>query len=227
MAKEVSRHGFATREAFLSPERVQSLLGHLAEADVRATRSRGVRNLAHRVQAISSLASWIIDQGLPAALLGGPTRLVRSILFDKVPGANWSIRWHQDVTIAVDERLDVPDYGPWSEKAGVVSVQPPASVLERIVSVRVHLDDCSRQNGALRVVPGSHRHGRLNARQRSEVLEAGPVVDCEVDAGGVLLMKPLLLHASSPSETPSHRRVVHLDFATGALDGGLQWSDRA
>ena len=46
-------------------------------------------------------------------------------------------------------------------KANVLRVQPPAEVLEHMVSMRLHLDNCGEENGALRVIPGSHLHGRV------------------------------------------------------------------
>ena len=131
------------------------------------------------------------------------------------------------VTIAVRERIEVDGYSAWSVKEGVHSVHPPASVVQRMISVRVHLDRCDEQNGALRVIPGSHGAGRLTAAERTELLAQSMEVTCAFEAGGALVMRPLLMHASSPSQSPSHRRVVHLDFAVGSLEGGLEWSERA
>jgi ectoine hydroxylase-related dioxygenase (phytanoyl-CoA dioxygenase family) len=120
------------------------------------------------------------------------------------------VPWHQDLTISVSAKLDVPEYGPWTKKAGVWHVQPPASVSERMLSVRIHLDDCSESNGALRVLPGTHRLGRLNAVQIAEQQRMSASVTCVVDVGGVLLMRPLLLHASSAASESIHRRVFIL-----------------
>ena len=142
-------------------------------------------------------------------------RAVRGILFDKTPEANWKVPWHQDLTIAVQERLEVPGYGPWTVKAGVAHVQPPVAVLERMVAVRLHLDDCGADNGPVRVLRGSHRQGRMAAAP----MDAGEEVVCTVGRGGVLLMRPLLWHASSPA----HRRVIHVEFAAAELAGGLRW----
>lgn len=133
--------------------------------------------------------------------------------------------WHQDRSIGVKQRLDAPGYGPWSVKAGVPHVQPPPSVLEQMLTLRIHLDHCGVDNGPLRVLPGSHARGILSdemiAHLRSEVAPR----DCTCLAGGALLMRPLLLHASSPAKFPAHRRVVHLEYSAGTLSDGLEWFD--
>ena len=111
-------------------------------------------------------------------------------------------------------------------KADVLHVQPPAEVLEHMVSVRLHLDNCGEENGALRVIPGSHLHGRIPEADIPAMRET-PEVVCAVGIGGALLMRPLLLHASSPSRVPGHRRVVHLDFASVQLPNGMRWFSAA
>lgn len=224
---ELDAQGFLILGGVLAPKSVEDVLGALASSEIEVTRSRGVRNLVSKVPAIAALSGSQEVLGLAELGLDAPPRLVRSILFDKVAGANWAIRWHQDKTIAVRRRIDVAGYGPWSVKEGIASVQPPARVLERMVSIRLHLDDCGEHNGALQVLPGSHRSGKLTAARQTALVEAGGVRTCTVGRGGALLMKPLLLHASSPAIDPSHRRVVHFDYAGVDLDGGLEWSVEA
>jgi ectoine hydroxylase-related dioxygenase (phytanoyl-CoA dioxygenase family) len=133
------------------------------------------------------------------------------------------VPWHQDLTICVITRADVLGYGPWTIKAGVCHVQPPISVLENMLSVRIHLDDCDESNGALRVLPGTHNLGRLIAAQISEQQRLAASISCAAQKGDVVLMRPLLLHASSAASKAVHRRVIHLDYASSQLDGGLQW----
>jgi len=224
---EVEEHGFTIVPNLLDATEVQKLIEALGAADVAGTRARGVRNLAWQVRAVDDLAASRGPRGLAEAVLGPGPRLVRSILFDKVPESNWAIRWHQDKTIAVKERIEVRGYGPWSIKEDVTSVQPPARVLEDMISIRIHLDDCGPDNGALQVIRGSHRRGKLTGAKADEWITTHPSEVCAVRAGGALVMKPLLLHASPASLKPSHRRVVHLDYAVGDLDGGLQWSEMA
>ncbi len=40
-------------------------------------------------------------------------------------------------------------------------------------------------------------------------------------------MKPLVLHASGKSKTDKKRRVIHLEFASIALQKGLLWQEYA
>jgi len=182
----------------------------------------GVRHLLD-VETVRALARSAPVRHIAESILGPDCFAVRGILFDKSPDANWKVVWHQDLTIAVREQRDVPGFGPWTEKDGVPHVQPTVDVLERMIAVRVHLDHCGVSNGPVRVIPGSHRHGRLSPDAIDAWKAKGPVVDCVVERGGVLAFHPLLLHASSPAATPAHRRVVHLEFAADALPGGLAW----
>jgi ectoine hydroxylase-related dioxygenase (phytanoyl-CoA dioxygenase family) len=134
---------------------------------------------------------------------------VRATLFDKAPGANWLLPWHQDLTICVDARKDVPGYGRWTKKAGIWHVQPPVPILERMLAIRIHLDNCDEANGVLRILPGTHTLGRLTASEIAEQQRVAAPVSCAVDAGGVVLMRPLLIHASSAAGNATHRRVIH------------------
>jgi len=162
-------------------------------------------------------------QDLATAALGRDAFPVRAICFDKTREANWKVTWHQDVTIAVRKRIETPGYGPWSIKDGLSHVQPPASVLQRMVTVRLHLDDCGDANGPLRVVPGSHVHGRLSAVDISALRARESEVHCTALRGDVILMRPLILHASSAATAPDHRRVLHIDYAIDGLPCGLEW----
>lgn len=152
---------------------------------------------------------------------------VRGIYFYKSPESNWFVSWHQDVTITVRHRRDVPGFGPWSIKEGVPHVQPPIEVLEQMLTVRLHLDDTDEANGALKVLPGSHKFGRLSPEQIAQVREQRREVDCSAPAGSVMLMRPLLLHASSRVASDRPRRVVHIEYAAAKLPGGLEWHDGA
>jgi ectoine hydroxylase-related dioxygenase (phytanoyl-CoA dioxygenase family) len=159
------------------------------------------------------------------ALTENATLPVRAIFFDKLPGANWHVGWHQDRAIAVREKRELPDWGPWSVKAGVVHVLPPAAILEKIVTIRLHLDPCGGDNGPLRVLPGSHLFGILGAQQIRALRAKIPEVVCQAAQGDALVISPLLLHASSPATNPSHRRVLHLEFAPrDLLPDGLAWA---
>jgi ectoine hydroxylase-related dioxygenase (phytanoyl-CoA dioxygenase family) len=158
------------------------------------------------------------------AFVGDGAKLVRSLFFDKIAEANWKVAWHQDRTIAVRRRIEADGFGPWTIKAGVPHVQPPDSVLENMIALRIHLDDTNELNGALRVIAGSHRMGRLSQTLIQELKER-PAAICVASRGSILVMRPLLLHSSSACSEPTHRRVIHFEFAGSGLPGGLDWSE--
>jgi hypothetical protein len=152
---------------------------------------------------------------------------VRAIYFDKCAEANWLVSWHQDLTLALRARSEHPGFGPWSTKDGIPHVQPPVELLQQMLTVRLHLDDASETNGALRVLPGSHRRGRLSAEQIQALRSEHSDFLCAVSAGDALVMRPLLLHASSRSTSGGHRRVLHIEYAAFALPSGLHWHEAA
>lgn len=150
---------------------------------------------------------------------------VRSILFDKTPDENWPVAWHQDLTIAVKEKMEIDAYGPWSTKDGSVHVQPPVEVLNEMVTIRIHLDDTPKTNGALRVIPKSHKKGKIESKEVLSYVDDSEVI-CECCAGDVLLMSPLILHSSKRSESPARRRIVHFEYARHeSLDERLSWHE--
>ena len=230
LVDQIERDGFAMR-GVLDATSIASLLDGLRSVDdAQAVRSKGasaygVRHLCQLVPRVAELAKSSAIRSLVQIILGDNPRVVRSLLFDKTPDANWKVPWHQDVTIAVKQRRETDGFGPWSVKADVVHVQPPTTVLERMLTVRVHLDGCGEDNGPLRVVPGSHRLGILDVSRAREFRGRHGEASCIVSAGDAVLMRPLLLHASAPATAPSHRRVIHLEFAAETLPGGLEWHE--
>ncbi len=191
----------------------------------RGGRVYASRNLLDDSPPVRDLAESTEIRALVAPLLGPNAFAVRALLFDKTPEANWMVPWHQDLTVAVKARVDAPGYGPWTVKAGVPHVQPPVDVIQKMVSVRVHLDDCDARSGPLRVIPGSHRDGRLGVESTRLWLEREAPVSCPVPRGGALVMRPLILHASSASDDPGHRRVIHLEYAADPLPSGVHWRE--
>lgn len=220
----LAEDGFAIHERVLSPAQVDALLAELARHFPCGDNPRraGTRNLL-QLPAIRELTRTAGIANLLTPALGDAARPVRALLFDKTPAANWSVPWHQDVAIAVAEKREVHGFRGWSMKEGVPHVQPPAAILAEMLTVRLHLDSCGVANGPLRVLRGSHRRGRLDeiGIQRCK-MECEEVIGT-VPRGGALLMRPLLLHASSPATKPKHRRVLHLEFANAPLPGGLRW----
>jgi hypothetical protein len=146
-------------------------------------------------------------------------------LFDKSSAKNWLVPLHQDLAIPVRERVEAPQCSGWSEKEGVVFVQPPVEVLESLVAVRVHLDVSDENNGPLRVVAGSHLHDRLSAEEAARLRKRHGEQTCTAERGDAILMRPLLLHASSKATTDAPRRVLHFLFGPAELPFGMQWHE--
>jgi hypothetical protein len=173
------------------------------------------RNLALSLVCHPALASLLADAPEP----------VQCTLFDKSDARNWLVAMHQDLAVPARERVAHLALGAWSRKEGTDFVIAPAGLLDRMVGVRVHLDDCGAGNGPLRVVPGSHRHGRLDAAGSERLRSARGAVDCLVERGGVLVIRPLVLHASSRAVAAGRRRVLHFLFGPVVPGYGLSWPD--
>ena len=227
--------GFAVVPQCLDGDTVARLvhLTELARARVEAaesvSNSSGVYALRNLVDVVPEVAELSLNSKvaeLVEAVLGTGAFMVRSTLFDKTDGANWGVFWHQDLSIAVKERHQVEGFHAWTRKAGVQCVQPPVEMMSRILAIRLHLDDCFAANGALKVLPGSHRSDALTSDRIEEISSSVNEVVCEVPAGGAVLMSPLLLHASSPMINPGHRRVIHLEFTAQELPQPLEWRYR-
>jgi ectoine hydroxylase-related dioxygenase (phytanoyl-CoA dioxygenase family) len=186
-------------------------------------RSRaGVRGLMAD-PAIASIAADPRLLALAALVLGGSAHPFRATLFEKSAMSNWLVSWHQDTALPLRARSDAPGWSAWSMKAGVLHAHAPAEALRRIVALRVHLDDSRADNGPLRVLPGSHAHGVLDESGVRELAERVPPHECTIDAGGVLAMSALLVHASSKARSDAPRRVLHVEYASTLVVGpGLE-----
>jgi ectoine hydroxylase-related dioxygenase (phytanoyl-CoA dioxygenase family) len=160
---------------------------------------------------------------LAAARLGDAARPVRAILFDKTADANWAIAWHQDRTVAVRERREVPGFGPWTVKAGVAHVEPPFAIIARMITIRAHLDDCAADNAPLWVLPGSHRLGRVAGKSIDDAAAKLGRGICLAAAGDAWVYATSIIHASERARVPGRRRVLHVDYAGIELPGGLEW----
>jgi ectoine hydroxylase-related dioxygenase (phytanoyl-CoA dioxygenase family) len=215
----VAEDGFEVVAALVGEDDRRALIDAVGNVDVA-----GRRNML----AIAAVAEFAHSRRLIELVrmhTGGEPRAVRAIWFNKSPEANWLVAWHQDLAIAVRERVEAPRFGGWSVKEGVPHVQPPAEVLERMLTVRVHLDDADAENGALRVLAGTHRSGRLSAERIEAARCERAETICAARAGDALLMRPLLLHASGRSTSERPRRVLHLEYAGCELPHGLAWFD--
>jgi hypothetical protein len=148
---------------------------------------------------------------------------VRAVLFDKSPDANWIVAWHQDRTICVRERHETPGFGPWSTKDGVLHVAPPISVLEGMVTLRLHLDPVDTDNAPLVVALGSHRFGYVPADEAAARAAHCAALVCEAAAGDVWAYATPILHMSARSVGDRRRRVLQVDYAAAPLPEPLEW----
>lgn len=149
--------------------------------------------------------------------------VVKSIYFDKPEKSNWYVAYHQDLTISVDKKTDLPGFGPWTTKQNQFAVQPPIDILENIFTIRIHLDDTDEYNGALKVIPKSHAKGIYRPETIDWSVETETI--CRVHKGGIMLMKPLLLHGSNRTTNGKKRRVIHIEFSDRQLPEELKWSE--
>ena len=210
--------------AEIMPQAVIADLSSLRDwADAQSCNVAGIRVLS-----LNSVAPLLETQGviwrIATGYLGTKARAVRAVLFDKTVTANWTLGWHQDRTICVKRRVEVAGFGPWSMKRGALHVTPPFTLLERMVTLRVHLDDVPADNAPLRVARGSHRLGRIAANEAAQVAASLSILTCEAHAGDVWAYATPVLHASERAMVPSRRRVLQVDFAAQDLPGGLEWS---
>lgn len=160
---------------------------------------------------------------IAAGLIGEGAFPVRAVAFDKTPETNWSVAWHQDRTVAVQSRIEVKGFGPWSTKDGQLHVAPPVEVLQGMVTLRLHVDDCDDDNAPLKAALGTHRLGVVAANKAAEVAAAHPIEVCHAAAGDVWAYATLILHASERSRSAGRRRVLQVDYAAADLPGGLKW----
>jgi hypothetical protein len=193
-------------------------LARMGEAFARPPMA-GARHDALPPDLLAWLGAHPVLGTLATALAAGDraARLVRAVSFDKSPEANWFVPWHQDRTIAVRVKAATPGFEAWTRKDGVDHVEPPVAVLERMVTLRIHLDDCDEDNGPLEILRGSNRHGRLGQAAIGDLVERTPGTLCLALRGDILAMSPLTVHRSQRARRPRARRILHLDWAACEL----------
>jgi hypothetical protein len=222
LAEQISRDGFAVIQGIVEPHDSSAIARRV---DEMLTGNAGTRRMLD-LPWCQTMARQLLDSKSLREVRPQDAETVQCTLFTKSTEKNWLVSLHQDLSIPVAERVECDGCFGWSEKEGEVFVQPPTEVLQDILAVRIHLDGCDERNGALRVVPGSHRLGRLSASDAMRVRAATGEVSVPVQQGGAMLMRPLLLHASSKSSVASPRRVLHFVFGPGSLPYPLRWLSR-
>jgi ectoine hydroxylase-related dioxygenase (phytanoyl-CoA dioxygenase family) len=228
--RELSENGFAVVENIYTIEEVQNILEVIDSADTSKDTFRkssdlfAIRQFLKEVPETFNLIFNDSLKYLIRQLIGDDFFIVKSIYFDKPPTSNWYVAYHQDLTISVDKRIEIENFGPWTTKQNQFAVQPPVDILQNLTTLRIHLDDTDENNGALRIIPKSH----LRKIYRPETIKRETEIEltCNVKQGGLMLMKPLLLHSSGRTTNNRKRRVIHIELSNKELPTELHWAER-
>jgi len=214
-----SRDGAERFPAALS---VSCVTGLLSEIGDHVPECAGIR-----LHGIEKLRPFLDPAGpvgaIAASIMGPAARPVRAVLFDKTRSANWSLGWHQDRMIAVQRRIEMPGFGPWSVKQGLIHVAPPIELLESMVTLRVHLDPVGPGNAPLWIAPGSHRFGRVPVDEIDQAVKRCGTSVCLAAPGDIWAYATPILHKSDAAQYLARRRVLQVDYAAAELPGGLVW----
>ena len=227
--EKLLNEGYALIDNIFTIEEVNSLLLTISQADTSKPTFRKTNDLfaiRQFFKEIPEAIGLVFNEKLNSiisTIFGDSYFVVKSIYFDKPEESNWFVSYHQDLTISVDKRIDIEGYGPWTIKQNQFSVQPPVGLLQDNFTIRIHLDKTDENNGALKVIPKSHLKGIYRPETIDWTIETENI--CRVSKGGIMLMKPLLLHSSSRTTNNSKRRVIHIEFSKSSLPKNLEWSE--
>lgn len=227
---ELESSGFTTIAQVFSNDQMEGMVKLISQTDTSKGTFRksadlfAIRQFLKEVPEIDGLILNDEFRQLVHSLFGSDYFIVKSIYFDKPEQSNWFVSYHQDLTISVDKKVELDGYSKWTVKQDQFSVQPPLDILKQIYTVRIHLDDTDENNGALKVIPGSH----LKDVYRAEDIDWSKETEhiCNVPNGGVMIMKPLLLHSSSRTTNNHKRRVIHIEFCNQELHEELKWVEQ-
>jgi ectoine hydroxylase-related dioxygenase (phytanoyl-CoA dioxygenase family) len=227
---EIETNGFTIINNVYADAEVSSLLAAIENADASGETFRKSADLfaiRRFLQEVPTTLPLLLNENLKqiiTSLFGIDYLIVKSIYFDKPGTSNWFVAYHQDLTISVDQRSDIKGFGPWTVKQNQFAVQPPLPTLENIYTIRIHLDETNQDNGALKVIPQSH--AKQIYRPETINRETETEITCIVNKGGIMIMKPLLLHSSGRTVNNSRRRVIHIEFSSAQLPKPLQWAEK-
>jgi ectoine hydroxylase-related dioxygenase (phytanoyl-CoA dioxygenase family) len=213
----VTDPGYSISQEVIGPEECDVLLSRLADLGQQHSRAGARHMMSH--PAVRALAQdpRLIELGSEA--LGHPATPYRATLFEKSSRADWLVPWHQDTALPLVSKIASSDWGPWSAKQGILYAHAPSLALQRVIALRIHLDRSTQENGPLRVIPGTHLLGVLDDEDIASLVREKESVECLTGRGGVVAMRPLILHASSKVRSDEPRRVIHIEYAD-SLDLG-------
>jgi ectoine hydroxylase-related dioxygenase (phytanoyl-CoA dioxygenase family) len=227
--EEISTNGFAVIENVFTDLEIEEIFQEISKIDKSKPTFRknaelfAIRQFLNEVSAVRDIIFNTNFNSLVSKVFGDEFFVVKSIYFDKPESSNWFVSYHQDLTISVDKKLDIKGFGPWTSKQNLFSVQPPLQILQDNFTIRIHLDNTTGENGALKVISKSHLKGICRPETIDLSIENETI--CNVEKGGVMFMKPLLLHSSGRTINNNKRRVIHLEFSRSKLSANLQWAE--
>lgn len=226
----ITEKGFTVINNIFSDEEIEKISEVIQNIDTSKETFRKSEDLfaiRQFLKEIPEVKNLIFNENLKTIIkeiFGEKYFAVKSIYFDKPEKSNWYVAYHQDLTISVDKKLEIEDFGPWTTKQNQFAVQPPLNILENIFTIRIHLDETNENNGALKVIPKSHAKGIYRPETIDWNVETETI--CNVEKGGIMIMKPLLLHGSNRTTNGRKRRVIHIEFSDMELPEELNWSER-
>lgn len=226
----IQENGFSVINNIFSTEEIEKISEVIQNIDTSKETFRKSEDLfaiRQFLKEIPEIKDFIFNENLQKIIkdiFGDNYFVVKSIYFDKPEKSNWYVAYHQDLTISVDKKVPLENFGPWTTKQNQFAVQPPLDILENIFTIRIHLDDTDENNGALKVVPKSHAKGIYRPETIDWKVETEHI--CNVEKGGIMMMKPLLLHGSNRTTNGMKRRVIHIEFSDKELPEELNWSER-
>ena len=203
--------GFATEVDALSGGECETILQILSGSSVLHSRAGARHLMSHPAVAEIARDSRLIS--IASRWLGLEAQPFRATLFEKSTQSNWLVPWHQDTALPLESVFEEPGWGPWSEKYEVRYAHAPSWALSRVIALRLQLDDSTAENGPLRVIPKSHLNGVLSDQSVLEYVKDREPVECLAPRGGVIAMRPLLIHSSSKARSDEPRRVLHIEYA--------------
>lgn len=227
---QFEENGFLKLENIYSINEIEQLISLIEKADNHNPTFRKTKDLFAIRQfhkEVPSTLSILLNKNLKKiiqAIDGNDYFISKSIYFDKPKESNWFVAYHQDLTISVDQKMPLEGFQNWTNKQNQFAVQPPLSILENNFTIRIHLDDTTHENGALKVIEKSHLKGIYRPENIDFTTEKETF--CEVKKGGIMLMKPLLLHASNRTTNQQRRRIIHIEFSNHLLPNNLNWSEK-
>jgi len=208
----IREHGYGIISDVFSAPELAAASEEVSRVELKRSRA-GARPVLS-LRTISELAHRNKLLAIARGVLGANALPFRATFFDKSPNSNWLVAWHQDTALPLTAKRETPGWGPWSMKNGVNYAHAPASALEQVLALRIHLDEANETNGPLRVIPGTHRSGVLTDAEIQICVTAFPGVLCVSAAASVIAMRPLVIHSSSKSESDQPRRVLHIEYAS-------------